>query len=161
MNNESYGTKEMVAANFKIPSELRKAAENLAEKRGTTFSRVIREALDLFIRLDAPVWPTVQDMADTYGLPESKIVRNIILKYIGEMQAKDDGHEINDQRITIEFSRTRGGSTLGDEELIAAAKKEYTDLVSSIIKLTENIKAYTEETRIRTEAIMKEKGIKE
>jgi hypothetical protein len=124
-----------VMVSFQMPVALREAAT----KRGTTFSQIIRDALILFINLDDPVWPAIQKMAETFGLPESKIARNIILKYIGEMQAKDE-FGAKDMRIVKEFSRTQTGDTLEDNELIAEAKNDYL----SILKCMENMDQYME-----------------
>jgi len=130
---------KMVSANFKIPVDLREAVEDLAQKRGTTFSRVIRDSLNVFIHLDAPVWPAILEKADTYGLPESKIVQNIILKYMGETQAMDECYGIDDQRIVTEFSRTRNGATLESDELIAEAKKTYSTMFKLFIDMNDYI----------------------
>lgn len=133
--------KEKVTANFKIPAELRQAAETLAQKRGINLSKIIRQALDLYIHLDAHIWPAIEHMADAYGLPEQKIIRNIVLKYIGEFLAMDEVYGANDQRIVTEFSRTRKGDTLEGPELIAVAKKNHMALLNLLERVEKNILA--------------------
>ncbi len=116
---------EKVLVNFRIPIELKKRLEEVAKQRGRSLTGFAQEAFHFVANVDAAFWPTITDLAEIHGIGESRVVQNIVLRYVAEQLALDEVYGPDTPRLRTEFAKTQKGTTLTGAELIERLKAEF------------------------------------
>jgi len=121
---------EKVLVNFRIPLALKNKLEEAARARGKSLTGFAQEAFHLVANVDPAFWPTITDLADMHGLSESRVVQNIVLRYVAEQLALDEVYGPDTPRLATEFAKTQKGTTLTGMELIERLKAEFVTVFS-------------------------------
>lgn len=117
-----------VYINIRVPEELKKRADASAKKAGIGFSQFVREALHLYTHFSHPAFmKTVRHFADRYGIGESMVIQNVMLRYAAEDIAAEKVFGAEEELPSVpEFRRTRTGTKTG-EPLLNELVKIFTE----------------------------------
>ncbi len=105
-----------VYINIRVPEELKKRADASAKKAGIGFSQFVREALHLYSHFSHPAFmQSVRHIAELYGVGESMVIQNVLLRYAAEDIAAEKVFGAEEELPSVpEFRRTRTGTKTGE-----------------------------------------------
>ena len=115
---------EKVLVNFRIPIVLKERLEKMAKEQGQSLTGFVQDAFHFVAFMDPPFWPTVRNLAEIHNVGESRVVQNIVLRYVAEQMALDEVWG-DTPRLQTEWSKTQKGTTLTGKELIERLKNEF------------------------------------
>ena len=77
---------EKVMVSFQIPSGLKDKSDKAAAALSMSFSPFVRKSLHLCAHFDPAFWSTIEHLAEIYGVGESKVLSNIVTRYVDDMK---------------------------------------------------------------------------
>jgi hypothetical protein len=128
---------ENALVSFQIPLALKRKAEERAEERKVSFSLFMRRAVKLYADFSPAAWEEVERLADAFAIEESRVIENILLRYVAEQEAFEQVHGPDTNRVASEFSRTQKGTTLASRDLIEKLRGEFVTAFTLMKKATE------------------------
>ncbi len=103
---------------IRLPEELKKRAEKAASKSGVSLTKFIQDALHLYTHFDPTVIKTVGHIGEQYGIGESLVIQNILLRYVAEQIAAEAVFGVEEELPNLpEFRRLRTGIKTGEDLL--------------------------------------------
>ncbi len=146
-----------VYINIRVPEELKGRAEKAAKKAGVGFSEFVRDALHLYTHFSHPSFmKTVQQIAALYGMGNSLVIQNIVLRYAAENLAAERVFGIEEELPSVpEFQRTRTGIKTDDELL-----KDLVDVFTEKFEVEKRCAGTLEKERIKLASEKAQEGQK-